>query len=206
MFSDVTISLLLMRLAAVIVIAAIQGAASAGTVVLLGDRGPQYDGRLTLLPFRHLDLVGTVCIVVFGLGWIRPLDIDTRRFRAGQAGVVLVVVSGFVALLVTANTLLALILPAIEHLSYTAGITIAATLRIAARLCLSVALFNLLPIPPLNAGHLLAAIGVKPSRQVRLVLVVCLMVAIATGFARALIAPVYELLAPFILGSALAGG
>ncbi len=205
MLSDLTISLILMRLTAVLVIAAVQGASIAGTAILLGDRGPRYDARLSALPFRHLDLVGTVCAVLFGLGWTRPVAIDANQFRIGRGGLGLVVLAGFVALLVAAVLLLALILPALQFLPYTAGLTTAAALRVAAQLCVWVALFNLLPIPPLTAGHLLAGLGVTINKRIERVLMAGLLVALATGLAKAVVAPVYALLAPLVLGAAQTG-
>lgn len=205
MLDDLTISQILMRLAAMFVISGIHGVAVAGTAVLLGDAGPRHDGRLTVLPSRHLDVFGTVAAVVAGFGWTRPVAVDADEFRTGRVGLLLVVLAGTATLLLMALALLALVRPALEGLSYTSGLTAAATLRISARMCLWMAVFNLLPIPPLTGAHLLTAVGLKPSPQITWITTAGLLVLLATGVLRAILTPVYDLLALPVLGAALAG-
>lgn len=47
----------------------------------LGDMTPKYDGRLTLNPFKHLDVWGTLCLLVFHVGWAKPVRINTRNYK-----------------------------------------------------------------------------------------------------------------------------
>ena len=201
--SDLTLQSIAFRVLALLIIAGVHGGIVAGAAVFLGDKGPKYDGRLTAAPFGHLDILGGACLIVFGLGWTKPIAIDAGQFRIGRVGVVVVVLAAFVALLVTAAVLLLLILPSLTVLPYTAGITTAAFLRIAAQLCVWFALFNLLPIPPLTGGHLLAAIDVRVPKQVVWILAVGLVAAAATGLVRQLLAPAYAMLAPLISGGTL---
>ncbi len=206
MLDDLTISQILMRLAAISIIAGIHGFAVAGMAVLLGDAGPRHDGRLTVLLSRHLDIFGTIAAVVAGFGWTKQVAIDAGEFRTGRVGLLLVVLAGTIALLLTALGLLALVRPALEGLAYTTGLTTAAFLRIAARMCLWIAIFNLLPVPPLTGAHLLAAVGVKISPRLTWITTAVLLVLLATGVIRAILTPVYDLSAPLVLGAALAGG
>ena len=69
--------------------------------------------------------------------------------------------------------------------------------------CIWFALFNLLPIPPLTGGHLLAAIKIKVPNRVHWILAIGLMAAAATGIVRRLLAPGYAVLAPAISGGTL---
>ena len=43
----------------------------------LGDPTPKYEGRLSLNPLRHLDLIGTLCLLFFHMGWAKPVRINT---------------------------------------------------------------------------------------------------------------------------------
>ena len=52
----------------------------------LGDPTPRYQGRLTLNPFAHIDYVGALCIILFGVGWAKPVQINPRNFRNSKVG------------------------------------------------------------------------------------------------------------------------
>lgn len=201
--SDLTLQLIAFRVLALLIIAGVHGGIVASAAVLLGDKGPKYDGRLTLLPSSHIDLLGAFSLILFGVGWSKPMAIDARHFRIGRVGFVVVVMAAFVATLVAAVVLLLLILPVLTVLPYTAGLTTAAFLRVAAQLCIWFALFNLLPIPPLTGGHLLATIKIRVPNRAYWVFAIGLMAAAATGIVRQLLAPGYALLAPLISGGTL---
>ncbi len=206
MLNDLTLSQIGMRLMAIVIIAGLHGAAVAGTAVLLGDKGPRHDGRLTPVPFAHLDLFGTLAAVVTGIGWTKPVIIDANALRFGRTGLVVVVLAGTVALIVMAMVCLSLVRPALEGFSYSAGLTAAAILRTAARLCLWMAILNLLPIPPLSGAHLLAAVGLKVPVQVAWGTTALLLVLLATGVLHSVLMPVFAFLASAVAGSALSGG
>ncbi len=202
MLSDLTLNLLILRFLTLLTIAAIQGGVVAGTAVLLGDAGPKYDGRLTANPFRHLDLVGSACLILLGLGWTKPIAIDPQQFRSGRIGLVVVVLAGFAALLLTAAILTALAAPAVMALPYTAGLTTSAFFRVAARLSLWFALFNLLPIPPLTGGQLLLALAPRLTELVKrrqLYLALGLAVLLVTSVARDGLQPAYTAVASLLL-------
>src|SRR5690606_22810216 len=75
---------------------------------LLGDRGPGYDGHLTLNPMIHGDLVGALALVVSPFGWIRLPRLDAGAIRGGAWGVVAVILLSLAATLALAALLLAL--------------------------------------------------------------------------------------------------
>ncbi len=198
--SEITLQLIAFRVLALLIIAGVHGGIVAGAAVFLGDEGPKYDGRLTIVPARHIDLVGAVSLIFFGLGWAKPMAVDAQQFRIGRAGIVVVILAGFVGLLVTAALLDALILPALTTLPLTAGLTTAAFLRAASSLSIWFALLGLIPIPPLTGGLLLNAIGIRVSRQAQWILTAVLLVAVATGVVRQILGPAYAVLALVILG------
>lgn len=188
------------RLLALLIIVGAHGFIVAGAALLLGDKGPKYDGRLTIVPTRHVDLVGAISFILFGLGWDKPMAVDTREFRIGHIGIVVVILASFVGLLLTAALLDALILPALTTLPHTAGLTTSAFLRAASSLSIWFALLSLLPIPPLTGGLLLNAFGIRISRQAELILAVLLLVAVATGVVRQMLGPAHAVLVTVILG------
>jgi hypothetical protein len=198
--SELTLQLIGFRVLALLIIAGVHGGFVAGTAVLLGDTGPKYDGRLTIVPASHIDLVGAMSLIIFGNGWAKPIAINAREFRIGRTGIVVVILAGFVGLLVTAVLLDALILPALTTLPHSAGLTTAAFLRAASSLSISFALLSLIPIPPLTGGLLLNTFGVRVSEQAQWILAAVLIVAVAMGVVRRLLGPAHAVLASIILG------
>lgn len=201
MFAELTINLIALRFLSLLIMAAVQGVTVAATAVALGDPGPKYDGGLTGNPLRHLNPFGSLSAIFFAIGWSSPVAVDPAEFRVGRAGVVVVILAPFVALVGAAFVLHLLEIPALTMLPYTAGITTAAFLRVAARIGLWFALLGLVPIPPLTGGLLLNAFGIRVSRQAQWILAAVLLVAVATGVARRLLGPAHAVLASVVLGA-----
>jgi len=198
--SSITFQLIVFRVLALLIIAGVHGGIVAATAVLLGDKGPGYDGRVTINPTAHVDVVGAFSLTLFGFGWTRPTAIDAGQFRIGRIGIVLVILAGVLGLLAMAAFLNALILPALTTLPQTGGLTTAAFLRSASSLMIWFALFNLVPLPPLTGGLLLRACGIRLSQQVQWILVALLLVAAATGVVRQILRPAHTLLASVLFG------
>jgi Zn-dependent protease len=200
---DLTLPQLVQRLCALLFIAAVHGAAVAATAVALGDQGPRHDGRLTLNPFVHLDILGSISAVLFAIGWIRPIAIDPAELRSGRAGLILVVIAGAVATLLSALALRLvrpLLLPLLPD---TASALAFSLIETTGQLSLWFALVNLLPLPCLTGGHLLTAIVPQwrdAFQRSRPYVAVLLVVLAATGLVTALLAPAYRVLAVPLLG------
>lgn len=199
MLIDLTLQAILFRALALAIIAAVQGGAVAGAAVLQGDAGPRHDGRLTIGPLVHVDVLGAAALILFGLGWTRPVEIDPREMRTRRLGLALAVLAGAVALAVAAAALTRLVPLALTLLPLSAGLVTAAFLRNAAALCLWTGLFNLLPLPPLTGGHLLAALGVRVPERLVWLCTVAVLLAVASGLMRDWLAPAYAPLARLIL-------
>lgn len=198
--SDLTLQSIGFRALAMLIIFGVHGFVVAATAVLLGDAGPKQDGRLTVMPTAHTDLVGAAALILFGLGWPKPMAIDAGELRIGRIGAVVVILAGFLGLLAVAATLDLLLLPALTMLSDSAALATAAFLRIAGSLSIWVALFSLVPIPPLAAGLLLPAMGIKVPRQAEWILAGLLLAAVATGIAHQVLGPAHAILAGFVFG------
>jgi Zn-dependent protease len=154
---DLSLQQLLIRGGACLMIVAIHGFALAGFARLMGDRGPQFDGRLTLNPFGHLDLIGAITLIVAQLGWIRPMTIDPAVLRLGRLGSVVCVIGSLAATLAACFALLALRIPVLTFMPIATVPTLVAMLNGTVETCVWFVAFNLLPIPPLTGAHFIVA-------------------------------------------------
>jgi Zn-dependent protease len=140
------------------------------TARLFGDRTAELLGRLSLNPLRHVDPVGTLLVpgLLLGLGlpvfgWARPVPVALNALRHARLASVLVAAAGPAANFVMALfwcAVLAVVLRVRGDLTLNNWIVLMAQAGIVANVVLG--LFNLLPIPPLDGGRVLA--GLLPVR------------------------------------------
>jgi len=136
----------------------------------MGDPTARLLGRLTFNPFKHLDPVGTLALLFFGFGWARPVPVNFGNMQAPKKGMVLVSLAGPISNFVLAG-LFALLLRGFLYLpeSFAAenGALFLEPLKLMAAFGLYVnvilGVFNLIPIPPLDGGMVLA--GLLPPKQ-----------------------------------------
>ena len=197
--TDLTLQSIGFRVLTILIIVGIQGGILASAAVFLGDKGPKYDGRLTIVPFSHIDFAGAISLIIFGIGWSKPMDIDSKQLRVSSVGIIVIILAGFFGLLITATLLNELILPALTTLPFTAGLATAAFLRNAGSISIWFALLSLIPIPPLTGGLLISTVGIRVPQQVHWILTAMLLVAVATGLVHRLLDPAYSVLASLIL-------
>ena len=133
----------------------------------LGDPTPRAAGRLTLNPFAHLDPMGTLVFVVTrAIGWAKPVPVDARYFRNPRRDMVWVGLAGPAANLVVAGVLALLCRLLLGALvadpdGWAATRVWAPLAMVSVRgvtLNLGLALFNLLPVPPLDGSRVLAGL------------------------------------------------
>ena len=128
--------------------------AHARVAVALGDRTPMLMGRLTLNPAAHIDPVGLIMLFLVRFGWAKPVIIDPRNFRKPRRDDILVSLAGPAANLVTAFFALVALLvlkSTMGHLSF--GVYQVFQLIIIYNI--NFAIFNLIPLPPLDGSHVL---------------------------------------------------
>ncbi len=130
---------------------------------LLGDRTAKAAGRLTLNPLKHLDLVGTlVFFITQMIGWAKPVPVDPRNFKNPGRDMVWVSLAGPAANLVLAVGF-ALIFHLLGSLKIGPGLqwafstleTVYLMAYLAVSINIGLAVFNLVPIPPLDGFHVL---------------------------------------------------
>ena len=129
----------------------------------LGDNTPRWQGRLTLNPFAHIDWIGAACILLFGFGWAKPVEVNARSFRNPKGGMALVAFAGPLSNLIVAFVSLlflnaiSLITPTSET-TYTILLYVLSFFYFIAMINISLAVFNLIPIPPLDGSRILNAV------------------------------------------------
>ncbi len=92
-FRDVLISLLL-SLPVIILALSAHEAAHGYVAYKMGDRTAYNLGRVTLNPIKHLDLMGTIWMLVFGYGWAKPVPINARNFKNPKYGMAFTAIAG----------------------------------------------------------------------------------------------------------------
>jgi len=130
--------------------------AHAWVAMKLGDDTPVLEGRVTLNPLAHVDWVGTVILPLLMslsgagfIGWGRPVNTNPSKLRWGLNGMALVAMAGPVS-----NVIFAVLLLAIAAHSSPAFASVCGA---AAQLSLFLAVFNMIPVPPLDGSKLLLA-------------------------------------------------
>lgn len=122
----------------------------------LGDPTPRLQGRLSLNPMRHIDFFGALMIVLVGFGYAKPVSVNPRNFKNPKTGMAWTALAG-----PGANLLMALLFLLCKNLVFAfmpAGVLRTAILYFlifAASINVGLAVFNLLPIPPLDGSRLL---------------------------------------------------
>lgn len=128
--------------------------AHARVAVYLGDMTPKLDGRLTLNPIVHLDPIGLIMLWIVQFGWAKPVEVNPRNFDNWRQGMMYVALAG-----PGANLAVAFIALLVLFICLSLGLTklwVIQTLQLICNYNLIFAVFNLLPIPPLDGSKVLA--------------------------------------------------
>lgn len=130
----------------------------------LGDNTAKRQGQLTLNPLAHIDIVGMIMILVFGFGYAKAVPVNMRNFKNPKAGMALTGLAGPVSNLIMAfiSIFLFYMLTALFSPAFTIVGIISMFFYYAAFINVSLAVFNLLPIPPLDGSKIVA--GVLPDK------------------------------------------
>jgi Zn-dependent protease len=124
---------------------------------LVGDPTAERQGRLSLNPLAHFDVVGTLLLLFVGFGWAKPVPINTRYFRHPQRDIVLVSLAGPAGNVLTA--VVCVLFLRLLGMRWLLAIGPAAQRVLFQMISINMGLaaFNLIPIPPLDGSKILYA-------------------------------------------------
>ncbi|MGN1134340.1 MAG: site-2 protease family protein [Oscillospiraceae bacterium] len=132
--------------------------AHAWAATKLGDDTPRYQGRLTLNPFAHIDWIGAICMVLVGFGWGRPVQVNPLNFKKYRKGMALTAAAGPISNLIVAFAAMIIykfIYPLYLNNPSTSMYWVILILQYFISVNVGLAVFNLLPIPPLDGSKIL---------------------------------------------------
>ncbi len=181
----------------------------------LGDPTAKSLGRLTMNPLKHIDIIGFACMILFGFGWAKPVPINSRYFKKPRRDMALTALAGPIS-----NILLALVFTLLLRIGaetllkmkFPSELTAALAqyflifLYYGISLNVTLAVFNLIPIPPLDGSRILSAFlppklayaYVKHERIISIVLMILLFVGV--------LSPIISILTDLVIDGLLALG
>lgn len=122
----------------------------------LGDPTAKYAGRLTLNPFKHFDLMGSLCLLVAGIGWAKPVPVDPRYFKNKRGGMALTAAAGPLSNLIMAFLTMVIYKTIFYTLGRSSSILFVIEFILSYVIVINISLFifNLLPAPPFDGGRI----------------------------------------------------
>ena len=118
----------------------------------LGDPTPRFQGRLTLNPLAHLDIMGTILMILTGFGWAKPVSINPNYYKDRTKGMALVALAGPLAnfILALIGILIGQIIAMLLNKAGMSTAFISSLTYVFAWRNLCFMVFNLIPLPPLD--------------------------------------------------------
>ena len=160
-FGDISLERLIAGVVALLVGLTFHEFSHALTADQLGDQRPRAMGRLTLNPIAHVDPIGALMLLVAGFGWAKPVLVNPAALRGGRRSMAIVAFAGPIANVVVAVAFAAIFRVMIQT-GFEGGFFISLVALIV-QLNILLAIFNLIPIPPLDGYNVLLAF--LPPRQ-----------------------------------------
>ena len=161
------------------------------TAYKLGDNTAKEQGRLTLNPIKHIDIFGLIALIVIHIGWAKPVPINPMNFKSRKSGTILVSIAGPLT-----NLLLAVIFAMMLKVTYGLNIYLSFFFQYGVILNIGLAVFNLLPLPPLDGSKILASLlPLKLERlfyQYQRYLSFIVLILYITGIIRIVIVPIIQ--------------
>ena len=161
----------------------------------LGDPTAKYAGRLTLNPMAHLDLFGSLMILFVGFGWAKPVPVDSRYLANPRTDMMKIAFAG-----PASNLLLAFIAGLLIRLTGNMGV-LSSMLIMFAQINIMLAVFNMIPIPPLDGSQIFSGLMIRHNPDLVIKLQVygpqILMGLILFGMLTS-ISPIWWIISPFV--------
>lgn len=162
----------------------------------MGDPTARISGRMTMDPTSHVDILGFLSLLFFGFGWAKPVPINPMNFKNRKSGMILVSLAGPLSNLILAiifSILYKFVAPILDMLA------LYYILQYGVIINISLMIFNLIPVPPLDGSKILASL--LPYKyeakfyEYERYLYIILIVLLITGVIRFILSP---LMMPFL--------
>mgnify|MGYP001739293494 FL=1 len=152
--SGLSLIMIIASIPALIIAAAGHEYAHAKAADLLGDPTPRMMGRLTMNPFVHLDLIGSLALIIGGFGWAKPVVVNPSNFKDPRTDDMMVSIAGPMANLVMAF-IGYVVMRCLEAANLLGNDSLYLVLFLIVVYNINFAILNLMPIPPLDGSHIL---------------------------------------------------
>jgi len=153
-FSNIEPQIIVLLIPALVFSLSFHEFAHAWMAYRLGDSTAARMGRLTLNPISHLDPVGSIALLLMGFGWAKPVPVDTRYLQNPKEDMVKVAAAGPIS-----NIILAIIAALALRFLFSTGLitnSIKTFFIIFMQINITLAVFNLLPVSPLDGSQILS--------------------------------------------------
>lgn len=150
---DFSLTGLIAGLPGLVIALVIHEYAHAKAADVMGDFTPRMTGRLTLNPMAHIDPIGLIMLLVVRFGWAKPVMINARNFRNWRQGELLVALAGPMANLLVAFISLLAMAVLFKLGMFSEGVRL--VLSMVVLFNINFAIFNMLPLPPLDGSKVL---------------------------------------------------
>ena len=153
-FSNIEPQIIVLLIPALVFSLSFHEFAHAWMAYRLGDSTAARMGRLTLNPMSHLDPVGSIALLLMGFGWAKPVPVDTRYLQNPKEDMVKVAAAGPIS-----NIILAIIAALALRFLFSTGLitnSIKTFFIIFMQINITLAVFNLLPVSPLDGSQILS--------------------------------------------------
>jgi Zn-dependent protease len=163
---DFNLKLILIQAPVILFALTVHEFCHAWVAALLGDDTAKRQGRLTLNPIAHLDVLGTILMFVAGFGWAKPVPVNAMNFKDPRKGMLLVAIAGPASNLVmaiAAGLFLRFTIPNLTGVDLNSSLSSVLSVSLAMVILtlqfgIALAVFNMIPIPPLDGSRVLYAL------------------------------------------------
>ena len=158
---DLSLAEIFQIVPAVLIALTVHELSHAFVALRLGDDTPKALGRLTINPIKHIDPLGFILLVVAGFGWAKPVVINRAKLKKPLRDDILIALAGPFSNLVFAVVIVFLLKVVLALALFPGKATtdlVVSFFVVFAAINVSLGLFNLLPIPPLDGSHAIASL------------------------------------------------
>ena len=151
--SGLSLIMIIASIPALIIAAAGHEYAHAKAADLLGDPTPRMMGRLTMNPFVHLDLIGSLALIIGGFGWAKPVVVNPTNFKDPRTDDMIVSIAGPMANLVMAF-IGYVVMRCLEAANLLGNDSLYLVLFLIVVYKINFSILNLMPVTPLDGSHI----------------------------------------------------